>query len=77
MIQSGDVIRHKTFKDVCCLVKASIGNVFYVSWINMGYTKSWFLPIDMECLYTDDFTEWEICLDPDPLCYRYAAWRSL
>lgn len=71
-------IRHKGFKDVCIDATFLENKKFYARWINMGYTKSWYLPSKTEIHEIVDRKEWEKCINPTQVqCLRYAQWAPL
>lgn len=76
LVKRGSVIRHKRFMDVACFVISRHYSTFKVGWINMGYVDSYFLNIP-QTLKIRDLSNWQICVDKDPWCYRYARWVDL
>ena len=76
------VIRHKRFMDVCCLVikdfKTQTKHKLKIMWMNQGYKKSYFIDqVQNIEIQFNDLKDWEICLDKYPTCYRYAKWKGL
>lgn len=69
------IIRHKRFLDVCFEVSDEGSNGVTGWWINMGYTKSWY--IERALIQIDNVRDWEKCLDPHIRCLRNARWKSL
>lgn len=76
------IIRHKRFMDVCCLVikdfKTQVAHKLKIMWINQGYTESYNLNINQRIEILDkDLKDWEILLDRSSKCYRNAKWSNL
>ncbi len=75
MINLGGVIKHRSFKDVACVVRGWDGDQLCVEWINQGFVKSWSLGKYSTITFNE--SEWLVCITPSPKCYRYAVWRSI
>lgn len=72
------IIRHKRFVDVCFDVfKSTDKFTRYGRWLNMGYTRSWFVPSDDEWIKIDVLSDWEQCTTPEVKCLRYGTWVPL
>ena len=76
MLKQGDLIRHKRFMDVVCVVMDCDANkMATVMWYNMGFVTGWFVPVKPERISVAG--DWEICLHPEAKCLRYAEWENL
>ena len=63
--------------DIAALVTAGEESTFRVSWINLGFVRS-FMIGKSQVIDIADFNDWEKCLDPnDHSCFRYAKWGKL
>lgn len=73
------IIRHKRFLDVCFEVhQASYEDLWAKGfWLNMGYTKSWYLPIEYDFIDGIIRKDWEQCTTPEVKCLRYGTWVPL
>jgi len=71
------IIRHKKFLDICFHSNFLAFNTHHGRWVNMGYTKSWYLPGEKIFLTIQDPKDWEKCLEPAAKCLRYAKWAPL
>lgn len=72
------IIRHKRFLDVCFETTGDLGNYKTGKWINMGYTKSWYLPSPMDSFEIEDRKDWEKCTNPTQVrCLRNGDWVPL
>lgn len=69
------IIRHKSFKDICFEVTSVSLTQVTGCWLNMGYVKSWALPVQAETISLTNPQDWEECLDPNVKCLRYARWK--
>lgn len=68
-------IKHPKFKDVCFEVQNTLfGAYFEGYWWNMGFAKSWRLPVEKVTLAINDLNEWHICMNPILPCLRYESW---
>ncbi len=73
----GTIIKHKKFMDIAAFITAGEESTFRVSWINLGFVRS-FLLGKSQVIEIDDFNDWEKCLNPsDQNCLRYAKWGKL
>jgi hypothetical protein len=51
---------------------------YFGNWVNMGYTKSWYLPAKSQWIEIQDEAEWEQAdINYTGKCLRYAEWRPL
>ncbi len=72
------IIKHKRFKDVAFQTLDELGPVMHGRWINMGYTKSWYLPCPLDKVEIKDRQDWERCVNPSKVvCLRDGDWAPL
>lgn len=77
-----DIIKHERFMDVAAEIVAIQpklhGFAFTVKWLNLGFTKSWYLPVKQQSIYIrhSDFKHWQVALT-SPACLRNAEWGPL
>ena len=76
MVNSGDVIRHKKFMDVACVVLSNHYSTFKVDWINTGFVDSYMMGVK-QTIKIRNLKDWQICITPNDKCLRYATWRNL
>lgn len=77
MVKVGDLIKHIKFVDVACLVQEVHGSWLLIQWVNLGYNKSWLIPIDVVGI-RPNFKNWRKCaLKQDYQCYRNAEWTAI
>lgn len=82
MIKPGDVIKHEKFMDVCFMLsrvfKGKKGIKVSGVWMNMGYTRSWFIEDGSFEIKMEDLQSWLICTDEkvNP-CLRYCPWEKV
>lgn len=73
------IIKHKKFLDICFETFTGAPEGFFGQWVNMGYTKSWYIPVKPQWLSIKDKNDWEK-LDETialPKCLRYGKWIPL
>jgi len=71
-------IKHKTFRDVAIETNSLAYGKCLGRGVNLGYTKSWYLPCKTEYVEIKDRGDWERCVNPAKVhCLRYAEWVSL
>jgi len=71
-------IRHKRFMDVAIETDSFAYGKCLARWINMGYTKSWYLPAITEYVEIKDRRDWEKCTNPEEVkCLRDGDWIQL
>lgn len=74
------IIRHKRFLDVCFQTTSETFQEYghYLGrWVNMGYTKSWYLPTSPQWIQIRNKQNWEKCTDSKVDCLRYTTWELL
>jgi hypothetical protein len=72
------IIRHKSFKDVCCEIIEYHPDICLVEWINMGFVNSWYLD-RISTIQIKDVSEWEkySTHQQQYKCLRYGTWIPL
>lgn len=75
-------IKHNTFKDICFQVEDCFftknGIEINGSWLNQGFTESWYLNERQTInISKDDYKNWLICNELKDKCLRYCKWESI
>lgn len=75
-MQIGDIIKHKEFRDVACEVLDIGPESVAVSWINLGFEKSWYMN-QTQLIKVENKADWLLCKTPEIQCLRRALWVPL
>lgn len=65
--------------DICFHITDSMYDLLYIEgyWVNMGYTKSWYINNQLIKGTVQNKKDWEKYVDEDVNCLRYGKWLPL
>ena len=80
-MRTGDIIKHKKWKDIAFEIDSvkwlDSGVEVTSEYINLGYTTSWHLGVGVHSHVITQPESWDIMLTSEDKCKRYNKWKTL